>query len=105
MTEWLMYGSVEMLSRSFAEKLLSESVVCECAGKMMPCTSGEIFQWDRTPISIGGTLHLSASALRFISLKNLYQESFRISSGARFARFAISETKNETKKNDPLRRR
>jgi hypothetical protein len=97
-----MYGSVEMLSRSFAEKLLSESVVCECAGKMMPCTSGEIFQWDRTPISIGGTLHLPASALRFISLRNLYQESFRISSGAVCA---ISETKNETKKNDPLRRR
>jgi hypothetical protein len=63
-----MCESVEMLSRSLTEKLLSESMVCECAGKMMACTTEEIFQWDRYPISIGDTLHLPASALRFISL-------------------------------------
>jgi hypothetical protein len=41
-----MCGSVEMLSRSLTERLVSESRVCECAGKMMPCTTEEIFQWD-----------------------------------------------------------
>jgi hypothetical protein len=60
--------SVEMLSRSCVEKLLSESAVRECAGKMLPCTSAEIFQWADSPISIGDTLHLLASPLAFISL-------------------------------------
>ena len=63
-----MCASVEMLSRSSGEKLLFESFTREWAGKMLPCTSAEIFQWGGGPIGIGGTLHLLASALRFISL-------------------------------------
>jgi hypothetical protein len=43
-------------------------VVRECAGKMTPCTTAEIFQWCKSPISIGGTLHLLSSPLRFFSL-------------------------------------
>ncbi len=60
--------SVEMFSRSSAEKLLSESVTRECAAKMLPCTTAEIFQWAQCPISMDGTLHLLTSPLRFISL-------------------------------------
>jgi hypothetical protein len=60
--------SVEMLSKCFAGKLVFESVVRGCAGKMMACTSAEIFQWRNSPISIGGTLHPLSSPLGFFSL-------------------------------------
>ncbi len=63
-----MCASVEMLSRCFAEKSLAESIARECAGKITSCTTGKIFQWDNSPISIGGTLHRLSSALGFISL-------------------------------------
>jgi hypothetical protein len=63
-----MCGSVEMLLRCCAENLVSEKVTREFAGKMLPCTNAEIFQWGESTVSIGGTLHLLTSPLRFISL-------------------------------------
>ena len=63
-----MCASVEMLSRFSAEKFFSESFSARMRRKNAPMHNCRNFSMGRVPISIGGTLHLHASPLRFISL-------------------------------------
>jgi hypothetical protein len=98
-----MCGSVEMLSKSCAEKFISDSVTRECIGKMLPCAPAEIFHWCNLPIGIGGTLHPSASPLGFISLYILCTRKFSDFPRCTFRPVRHLGNKNEAKKNDPLR--
>jgi two-component system response regulator CpxR len=88
-----------MWSRSSTEKSRSENFVREYAGKVLPCTTAKIFQWDGSPISIGGTLHKSASPLRFSSRGNsLIKKVFGFAPGGPVSRFRCFGTKMKPKR-------
>src|SRR6478672_5136758 len=102
MTEWLMYGSVEMLLKFYAENFPSDPHRPLRPRKTHLGTHATILQGRRIRIVFRVTLQSASSPIGFSSLWFISQQILEILRGD-FSR-ACGRC-DEAEKNDPLRRR